>query len=52
MKLFVRLSVLSLLFIISSCAQKSKETVEEKFQFAKPAEVGMIADSLAKIEPW
>jgi len=50
MKLFIRLSVLALFFIVSSCAQKSKEVVTKKFQFANPEEVGMIADSLANIE--
>ena len=37
-------------FLISSCTKQYKDTSTEKFQFATPAEVGMISDSLVKIE--
>jgi len=37
-------------FLISSCTKQHKDTSTEKFQFATPAEVGMISDSLVKIE--
>ena len=37
-------------FFISSCTEQHKDTSTEKFQFATPAEVGMVSDSLVKIE--
>ena len=37
-------------FLISSCTKQHKDTSTEKFQFATPAEVGMISDSLVKID--
>ena len=37
-------------FFISSCSEQHKDTSTEKFQFATPAEVGMVSDSLVKIE--
>ena len=37
-------------FLISSCTKQHKDTSTEKFQFATPAEVGMVSDSLVKIE--
>ncbi len=43
--------VLLATFLFFSCKTEKKEIVEvEKFQFAAPEEVGMIADSLAKID--
>ncbi len=43
--------VLIIILLISSCKSEHTEaTVVEKFQIAKPTEVGMIADSLAKID--
>ena len=50
MKLFFRLSILCLFTITSACNQQSKETTKEKFVFANPEDVGMVADSLANIE--
>ena len=41
---------LILSFLIISCTTKQTETKPEKYQFVSPAEVGMNADSLAKIE--
>jgi len=37
-------------FLICSCKVEKKEALTEKFQFAKPEAVGMVSDSLAKIE--
>lgn len=43
--------VLLTIFILTSCRTEKKEIVEvEKFQFANPNEMGMVADSLAKID--
>lgn len=50
MKLLIRFSILFLFFVLTACNQQNKEVVKEKFQFANPEEVGMIADSLATIE--
>lgn len=47
---FTRFSILCLFFTLTACNQQNKEVVKEKFQFASPEEVGMIADSLATIE--
>ena len=41
---------LILSFLIISCTTKQKDTTPGKYQFVSPAEVGMNADSLAKIE--
>ena len=37
-------------FLFCSCVSENKSTIPEKFQFAKPEAVGMVSDSLAKIE--
>ena len=37
-------------FLISSCSEQPKNKSLDKFQFATPEEVGMISDSLVKIE--
>ena len=50
MKLLIRSSVFFLFISIVSCSQSSKETQIEKFKIASPEDVGMISDSLAKIE--
>ena len=36
--------------LISSCIEKQQKKTSDKFQFATPKEVGMISDSLVKIE--
>lgn len=50
MKRFFIIPSLIFCFLISSCSKPQKETSSQKFQFATPSEVGMIADSLVKIE--
>ena len=50
MKYLFRLSFLSLFLVLNSCDQKKSEVSANKYLFASPAEVGMIADSLANIE--
>jgi CubicO group peptidase (beta-lactamase class C family) len=50
MKLFNQLSILCLLAVFTACNQPGKKVLKEKFQFANPEEVGMIADSLSAIE--
>ena len=49
MKLYHCLFALSLFFLINACSTKNDITFAE-FDFAKPEEVGMISDSLAKID--
>ena len=36
--------------LISSCSEQQQNKTSNKFQFATPKEVGMISDSLVKIE--
>ena len=44
--------ILSLIvcFLLSSCSEQQKSRTSNKFQFATPNEVGMISDSLVKID--
>ena len=49
MKLYHCFFALSLFFLINACSTKNDKTFAE-FNFAKPEEVGMISDSLAKID--
>ena len=37
-------------FLLSSCSEQQQNKTSNKFQFATPKEVGMISDSLVKIE--
>ena len=37
-------------FLLSSCSEQPKNKSLDKFQFATPKEVGMISDSLVKID--
>jgi hypothetical protein len=44
--------ILSLIvcFLLSSCSEQQRSKTSNKFQFATPNEVGMISDSLVKID--
>jgi CubicO group peptidase (beta-lactamase class C family) len=44
-------SIFALLLIFSCKSEPQESTFKEKFELANPFDVGMIADSLAKIEP-
>jgi len=37
-------------FLLSSCSEQQQNKTSDKFQFATPKEVGMISDSLVKID--
>jgi len=51
MNRFCPIITISLFVILCSCRTETKTVAPvEKYQFAEPAEVGMIADSLAKID--
>jgi len=41
---------LTVCFLLSSCSEQQQNKTSDKFQFATPKEVGMISDSLVKIE--
>lgn len=51
MKQFSRVLAIVIFIILSACRKETKTIVAvEKFQFASPGEVGMVADSLVKID--
>ena len=50
MKALNSIAAVLIIFILSSCRTEVKEPEVEKFQFTTPDEVGMVADSLAKID--
>ena len=41
---------LTVCFLLSSCSEQQQNKTSDKFKFATPKEVGMISDSLVKIE--
>ncbi len=41
---------LTVCFLLSSCSEQQQNKTSDKFQFATPKEVGMISDSLVKID--
>jgi hypothetical protein len=41
---------LTVCFLLSSCSEQQQNKTSDKFQFTTPKEVGMISDSLVKIE--
>ena len=52
MNLHTRMLAIGVLILLTGCRQEvqKKTLVTEKYQFAKPSEVGMVSDSLAKID--